>query len=528
MRSLGQRISRHRRACVILLGLLALAGRAMLLPWMPPPKPGIQDEFSNLLAGQTFSLGRLTNPPHPMWVHFETIHVLSQPTYASKYPPAMGLLFAFGQTVFGDPWIGVLLSSAVLCSSVCWALQGWIAPAWALVGTLLFLLRIGMVSYWTDSYWGGIPAAIGGALLVGALPRLMRIPTIRLSIIFAIGVAILANSRPYEGLALAVPCCLALLWRFTRRVRKGQYSPACLVRTVALPMLAILLPALIWMGYYNYRVTGDPLRLPYQAYEAQYSFWSPFLWSTHPREEPHYNHQAIRDVWEQWDGKRKQFERDHIAAVHLADVLKLDRFFLGVPLTLCMLAGILPMVRSRKWRFAWSILLIFYLGMAMESTLVAHYAAPATALIFLIVTASLRILLSSFPRQWTIRALVIGLFLLLVAEPGVIRLFSPNTRFLFDQRDFIAQRDAVLKTLNEEPGAHLVFVRYGPRHDLNHEWVYNQADIDRSRIVWAHAMGDRRDDELLRYYPNRRAWTLEDDQTITLRPYALYAAGGRP
>src|SRR5689334_8330573 len=109
----------------------------MLLPWMPPPKPGIQDEFSNLLAGQTFSLGRLTNPPHPMWVHFETIHVLSQPTYASKYPPAMGLLFAFGQTVFGDPWIGVLLSSAVLCSSVCWALQGWIAPAWALVGTLL-------------------------------------------------------------------------------------------------------------------------------------------------------------------------------------------------------------------------------------------------------------------------------------------------------------------------------------------------------------------------------------------------------
>jgi hypothetical protein len=118
------------------------------------------------------------------------------------------------------------------------------------------------------------------------------------------------------------------------------------------------------------------------------------------------------------------------------------------------------------------------------------------------------------------------LFLLLVAEPGVIRLFSPNTRFLFDQRDFIAQRDAVLKKLNEEPGAHLVFVRYGPRHDLNHEWVYNQADIDRSRIVWAHAMSDRRDDELLRYYPNRRAWILEDDQTITLRPYALYAAVG--
>ena len=80
---------------------MVLIGRLILFRDVPPPKPLIQDEFSYLLAGDTFASFRLTNPPHPFWEHFETIHVLMRPTYMSKYPPMQGIILAFGQLILG-------------------------------------------------------------------------------------------------------------------------------------------------------------------------------------------------------------------------------------------------------------------------------------------------------------------------------------------------------------------------------------------------------------------------------------------
>src|SRR5450759_330542 len=275
-------LARKPILAIFLVGLSAPLIRLSLLPIAPIPEPAIHDEFSHLLAAETFASGRLTNPTHPMWMHFETFHEEHQPTYMSMYPPAQGMILAAGRVFFGHPWFGVCVSVGVMCAAICWMLQAWLPPQWALLGGILAVLRIGIFTYWMNSYWGGAPAAEGGALILGAMPRIMRRPRVRSALVLGFGLAILANSRPFEGLLLSIPVMGAL---FAWSVGKARPPTRILLVQIVMPLSAVLLITATGMGYYNWRVFGSPTTLLYQIIRSTYAV-SPVFVLVMPRPDP--------------------------------------------------------------------------------------------------------------------------------------------------------------------------------------------------------------------------------------------------
>ena len=510
------RFARRRVLAFLFVGALVLVGRVALLPLVPVPVPGAHDEFAYLLAADTFASGRLTNPTHPMWVHFESIHILQQPTYNSMYPIASSLIMALGKSLFGHPWWGVWLSAGILCAALCWMLQGWLPPQWALLGGLVAVVRIGLFSYWINSYMGGAMAGIGGALVLGALPRIMRRRRAIDAVIMGIGIAVLANSRPNEGFFTAAGAMLALLvWVIRCRPQWGG-----LVTRFALPLAAVLLLMCLAMGFYFWRVTGSPLHMPYQVNRSTYATAPVFFLQT-PAVEPHYNHIVMRDFYQNWEQVLYDKTRTPKGALirTLGKFVTLWLFYFGpaLSLPLLMLFRVLRDRRLRPLLIAGGVASIGFLAPAWFN---AHYAAPVTGLFYAMMLQGMRHLRCCRWRgQQTGLALARAvpiIFLLLIP----VRIFARplHLSVTSDWRQTWAaaspgnyDRAEILRRLEALPGRHLVIVRYQPDHDYHSEWVYNEANIDAAKVVWAREMDSPHNQELTSFFKDRTIWLLEAD-----------------
>ena len=506
----------HRRGLSLLFVLgFALGLRAILIPFLGIPLPNWNDEFSYLLAANTFSSGRVTNPTHPMWVHFESFQIVMRPTYMSMYAPGQGLVLAAGKVLGGHPWVGVWVVTALLCAVLCWMLQGWFPPTWALFGGILAVFRLAVMSYWMNSYWCPAVAAIGGALVLGAIPRLRRRPRPLDAIFLALGLAVMANSRPYEGFVFSIAVAAALpFWLNYSRIRHRLPAPGALLRRVVLPASLVLVATGSLTGYYYWRVTGSPFRMTYAVNRETYAVVPYFLFFN-MRAVPPYHHAAMRDYYAGWEVREfeeaRTFSGFRRRTCHKA--FELWRFYIGPVFTLPLIA--LPFaVRDRRLRLALLAGIVFCLGLLVETWTFPHYVAPATGLVYLVIVQCLRHMrLWRWRRAPTGRLLVqslpvvcLSMILLRVAGIAVRAPLEPR----WPQGNLDQPR--VVSQLRRIPGQHLVIVRYGPDHNVDRDWIYNDPDIDHADVVWARDMGDEQNKELLRYFSGRHSWIMQGDE----------------
>jgi hypothetical protein len=504
-----KRLANRKRLAIIVIFAATIILRISLLPLLKQPQPQFHDEFSYLLAADTFGHGHLANPPHPMAIFLDTFHVLQQPTYSSMYPPAQGAALAIGQ-LLGHPWIGVLLSMAVMCAAILWMLQGWFPASWAFLGASILVLRIGVLSSWMNSYWGGAVAAIGGALVMGALPRIFRNQRPRDALLLGLGVGILANSRPLEGFVLCIPVAFALLWWLLSR--KSPSRRVTLPRVV-LPIAAMMVFTVAFMGYYNWRVTGNPALLPHTLDDRIHMSMPNFIFQSVKPQLEYSNNQfeVFYNIF-----ARSQFDGtwDDLKRISWEKVTESYDFFVGpvLLLPLIMLASTLMDRRTRLLVLQCAICLLISLTVVWFNP---HYLAPVVATCFALLIQMMRHL-----RQFKLRERPLGIGFARAVVLTVILLFPIQVFYgVRDQysispcegMDGMWTRANVASQLEQLPGNQLVLVRYAKSHCVHEEWVYNRADIDHSKIVWAREIPGMDMKPLLNYFADRSVWIVEPD-----------------
>jgi len=282
------------------------------------------------------------------------------------------------------------------------------------------------------------------------------------------------------------------------------------------------------MGYYFWRVTGSPFQTPFQVNVVTYNPVPYFPWQS-MKPIPEYHHPIMRIYYLGWWLRQYEFGRAHPFFLFLLKNCSFWLFFVGPVFTIPVFASpfVLPHGASfrdlgRRTQFLMLVCGSVLVGALLPVYFSPHYVAPITCAIY-----SLILIATQNLRRWrpwgrpsgialvrAVPGIALAMLILCTVSPAARNKLTPQMATWYSPIVVNSARAGIISQLSKEPGLHLVIVRYRPDHIPVDEWVFNGADIDRSRVVWARDMGADRNSELIVYFKGRRVWLAEPDLAV--------------
>jgi len=553
-------LARRPALAIVVAGLLPILLRLLLLTVDPAPIPRVPEEHNILLQADTYAHGRLANPVHPLSVILQSYQVVVWPHYMSARPPLSGIFQFAGQVLTGSAFTGNLIGIGLVSAAFCWMLFGWTSRRWAVLGSALAIFHFCLFGYWINSYWAPSVTVLGGALLLGLVPRLERRPSWGQAVLFVIGLALLLGTRPYEGLVYAAAIAIWVLLRVMQPSRRAALTPL---------VLRFLPPALVGCVLivggqicYNLATTGGLLTMPYQIWRAAQATVPSFMWEPIVVRPLTFYHPGAR-IFAEWEylyasslrgnsaqawiaalGRHAFTMRDVIGSLMLlpfcwwregSEIRPQANWLLPlVGLAWVILASLLrssslyavlveavviAALAARGWRqearLPALLVLVGLVATSFSSFYMTIYLAPYAPAMLLLTVLGLKNL-STCDRVRGTGASLAGL--LIVAIPGMTLISTAAfavghplyARAEMSRYDFrpAVQRESLVRLLNQIPGKHLVLVRYDQQPDCAYEFVWNGAAIDDQKIVWGRELKPEWTASAVHYYPDRKVWLL--------------------
>jgi hypothetical protein len=269
---------------------------------------------------------------------------------------------------------------------------------------------------------------------------------------------------------------------------------------------------------------------PYELGVQKFNMAPSFVWGE-VNPDKQYDHAWRRSFHEASELQMYRL-RENIGrgAVFLSNLAHMWQFFVRPALTIPLLSGVTTLLAMPTMR-AMAIPAIFTIAtMPLATWYNAHYIAGITGIIYGFVAQGLR-------RLWLYRdarggtaarkfvlavpCACVGTLALSVGLEVSGKSFGDGLEGWAGNRTQMRMRDALSRDLRSRSGKDLIFVRYASDHDYEREWVQNEADIDRSEVIWARELDAHSNAALMNYFADRNVWLLQPDiQPVRLTQYA--------
>jgi len=496
---------------------------AMSIAWTRWPTPSMHDDFGNLLVASTLLEGRLSNPVPPAWESMETFHVVFQPSYASKYPIGLGFMLAVGKLLFGSFAAGLWLCAGLASASIAWMIAAHFPRRWAMASGLVTATHPFWQHGWSQEFTNGWLPMTGTTLVLGGLLRIrsrFRNPNERshfsgyLTGVVGLGCVITLFSRPFEG---GLVCGLLGLYFLPSLIRRNFYLDSRFWKA-ALPGVAVLASGVCFQLVINRSITGHVSQLPYQLHESQYGVAPVLIWQkpNEPTighrfaEQASFHHGWSMNAYNQTASFAGYFDMLYRRMIVLVN--HWGQMLATAPLGLLFLRP-----ERRQFIGLIGLVLIAILVINCIPWAVPQYVSPLIPVAIFVGCSVARgfikrvgLSLRFSNRPIKLEYLAFALVLLL----NTFGLLSIETARISRSEgwkvSWAEKRVEMIRQLENQPMHDVVFVRYPNNFDVvNSEWVFNDAEIANSSVLWVRWGTTVLNKRVIAAYPNRKVWLLQ-------------------